>query len=161
MLGLDSHSGGEQALRDGGASASSVRPFSIALGRIGAVPAMAAEAVVEQSPYLYVYEYDHAAFATHREFSPRTWNGVRPPRTVALYTAPQSPAQANAREVLAGEPAAWLVDGLNGTNERTPSVWLRKANAESAAAMLFNASIEPLDRRTTRSARSAELTDTN
>ncbi|WP_321853141.1 hypothetical protein [Burkholderia cenocepacia] len=35
----------QQALRDGGASASSVRPFSIALGRIGAVPAMAAEAV--------------------------------------------------------------------------------------------------------------------
>lgn len=35
----------QQALRDGGASASSVRPFSIALGRIGAVPALAAEAV--------------------------------------------------------------------------------------------------------------------
>ncbi|KVW15435.1 hypothetical protein WK91_18545 [Burkholderia cepacia] len=34
----------QQALRDGGASASSVRPFSIALGRIGGVPAMAAEA---------------------------------------------------------------------------------------------------------------------
>ncbi|MDN7911920.1 hypothetical protein [Burkholderia cepacia] len=33
----------QQALRDGGASASSVRPFSIALGRIGAVPAMATE----------------------------------------------------------------------------------------------------------------------
>ncbi|WP_230955190.1 hypothetical protein [Burkholderia anthina] len=35
----------QQALRDGGASASSVRPFLIALGRIGAAPAMAAEAV--------------------------------------------------------------------------------------------------------------------
>ncbi len=35
----------QQALRDGGASASSVRPFSIALGRIGAVLSMAAEAV--------------------------------------------------------------------------------------------------------------------
>ncbi|WP_334033939.1 hypothetical protein [Burkholderia cepacia] len=35
----------QQALRDGGASASSVRPFSIALSRIGAVPAMAAGAV--------------------------------------------------------------------------------------------------------------------
>lgn len=34
----------QQALRDGGASASSVRPYSIALGRIDAAPAMAAEA---------------------------------------------------------------------------------------------------------------------
>ncbi|MGN8184542.1 hypothetical protein ACTJLD_01020 [Burkholderia sp. 22088] len=46
----------QQALRDGGASASSVRPFSIALGRIGAVPAMAAEAVAIPAGWLKLAE---------------------------------------------------------------------------------------------------------
>ncbi|MCA8160605.1 hypothetical protein [Burkholderia cepacia] len=46
----------QQALRDGGASASSVRPFSIALGRIGAVLSMAAEAVAIPAGWLKLAE---------------------------------------------------------------------------------------------------------
>lgn len=73
----------QQALRDGGASASSVRPFSIALGRIGAVPAMAAEAVA-------------GLFVKRSKFGP--WIEIEKPEpgAVKFYTAPQ-PVQADAR----------------------------------------------------------------
>lgn len=72
------------ALRDGGASASSVRPYSIALGRIGAVPAMAAEAVA-------------GLFVKRSKFGP--WIEIEKPEpgAVTLYAAPQ-PAQADTRE---------------------------------------------------------------
>ncbi|KVA45296.1 hypothetical protein WI70_30315 [Burkholderia cepacia] len=77
----------QQALRDGGASASSVRPFSIALGRIGAVPAMAAEAVAWKSwkdgdGYGFWDTRDEAELASAHDFEPEP-----------LYAAPQ-PAQA-------------------------------------------------------------------
>jgi hypothetical protein len=44
----------------------------------------------------------------------------------------------------AQEAVAWKVDGLNGYNESAPSVWLKKDNAEAAAAWLFKSSITPL-----------------
>jgi hypothetical protein len=44
----------------------------------------------------------------------------------------------------AQEAVAWKVDGLNGYNESAPSVWLKKDNAEAAAARLFKSSITPL-----------------
>ncbi|WP_321820749.1 MULTISPECIES: hypothetical protein [unclassified Burkholderia] len=75
------------------------------------------------------------------------------------FAAPQPPAQADAREAVTDEPAAWLVDGLNGHNERHASVWIRKENADAVVATLFNVSIEPLDRRTALSTRAAGLTD--
>src|ERR1700679_3264535 len=37
---------------------------------------------------IYVYEYD-SYLGVHREFNPITWNGMRPTRTIALYTYPQ------------------------------------------------------------------------
>lgn len=54
-----------------------------------------------QQPYLYVYEYD-SPFGLHREFYPREYNGMKPTRTVALYTAPQpaAPAQVGTVELL-------------------------------------------------------------
>lgn len=44
----------------------------------------------------------------------------------------------------AGEPVAWIVDGLDGYNERSPSVWLRKENAQNVASTMFKASLAPL-----------------
>ncbi|WP_334004257.1 hypothetical protein [Burkholderia cepacia] len=76
----------QQALRDGGASASSVRPFSIALGRIGAVPAMAAKAVGK----IETFSGKHGL----------TWSvdPESPPVGTALYAdALPAPAQADAR----------------------------------------------------------------
>ncbi|WP_322073373.1 hypothetical protein [Burkholderia cepacia] len=80
------------ALRDGGASASSVRPYSIALGRIGAVPAMAAEAVayIVSSP-----EGDGLVWARDRHH-------VRADLTLTplAKVADPQPAQASARQTL-------------------------------------------------------------
>ncbi|WP_155637685.1 hypothetical protein [Burkholderia cepacia] len=91
----------QQALRDGGASASSVRPFSIALGRIGAVPAMAAEAVakirvshlghhaelesyVARSLHLGVHE----VYAAPQPVSiPAGWKAMPPSATTAMRMA--------------------------------------------------------------------------
>ncbi len=73
----------QQALRDGGASASSVRPFSIALGRIGAAPAMAAEAVGEAGAMPGTDGFTMAAF-----------RAADVPIGTKLYAAPQ-PAQAS------------------------------------------------------------------
>jgi hypothetical protein len=42
------------------------------------------------------------------------------------------------------EPAAYLVQGLNGHNEEYASVWIKRANADAAAAAIFRASITPL-----------------
>lgn len=55
------------------------------------------------------------------------------------------------------QPAAWFVDGLTSTNERAPSVWIRRENAEAAASALYKASIEPLVRRAARSERIGKL----
>jgi hypothetical protein len=44
----------------------------------------------------------------------------------------------------AQEAVAWKVDGLNGHNESAPGVWLKKVNADAAAAMLFKSSVTPL-----------------
>ncbi|WP_176322498.1 hypothetical protein [Burkholderia vietnamiensis] len=63
-------------------------------------PAAAAGQEAVAMPYLYVYEYD-SHFGLHREFSPRSWNGMKPTRTVALYTAP--PAQVATRQGLTDE----------------------------------------------------------
>ena len=40
-----------------------------------------------QQPYCYVYEYD-GVFGLHREFYPVPYNGMKPSRTVPVYTAP-------------------------------------------------------------------------
>ncbi|WP_241299537.1 hypothetical protein [Burkholderia stabilis] len=45
------------------------------------------------------------------------------------------------------QPAARFVDGLGSTNERSPSVWIRREHDEAAASRLYKASIEPLERR--------------
>jgi hypothetical protein len=50
-------------------------------------------------PYLYVYEYD-SHNGVHREFSPREWNGMKPGRTVQLYTHPRAVSDEMAIEVL-------------------------------------------------------------
>ncbi|MBM2769878.1 hypothetical protein [Burkholderia anthina] len=63
-------------------------------------PAAAAGQEAATMPYLYVYEYD-SHFGLHREFSPRSWNGMKPTRTIALYTAP--PAQVATRQGLTDE----------------------------------------------------------
>lgn len=47
-------------------------------------------------------------------------------------------------KVAQAEPVAWKVDGLNGCNESSPGVWLKKVNADEAAAMLFKSSVTPL-----------------
>lgn len=41
----------------------------------------------EPEPYCHIYEYD-SVYGIHREFSPHEWNGMRPTRTVPLYTTP-------------------------------------------------------------------------
>lgn len=97
----------QQALRDGGASASSVRPFSIALGRIGAVPAMAAEAVAWKSwkdgdGYGFWDTRDEAELASAHDFEPEP-----------LYAAQQAaqaamPVLTNAmRAVITNESGAY------------------------------------------------------
>ena len=53
----------------------------------GSVAAMAALAEQVQEPYCYVYEYD-SPHGLHREFYPREYNGMKPTRTMPLYTAP-------------------------------------------------------------------------
>ena len=63
----------------------------------GATPVAASGQKAATMPYLYVYEYE-SHFGLHREFSPRKWNGMKPTRTVALYTAP--PAQVATRQGL-------------------------------------------------------------
>ncbi|MDN7445356.1 hypothetical protein QZM64_40005 [Burkholderia cepacia] len=55
------------------------------------------------------------------------------------------------------QPAAWFVEGLTSTNERAPSVWIRREHAEAAASALYKASIEPLVRRAARSDRIGKL----
>lgn len=54
-----------------------------------AVDAFVREASAAPAPYLHVYEYPSPFGGTHREFSPTTWNGQRPARTVPLYATPQ------------------------------------------------------------------------
>lgn len=44
-------------------------------------------------PYAHIYEFDSAVFGTHRSFSPSQWNGIKPTRTVAVYTHPTQPVQ--------------------------------------------------------------------
>lgn len=43
--------------------------------------------------YAHIYEFDSAVFGTHRSFSPSQWNGMKPTRTVAVYTHPAQPVQ--------------------------------------------------------------------
>lgn len=40
------------------------------------------------TPYCHIYEYDHGYFGLHRQFSPTEWNGMKPTRVVAVFTAP-------------------------------------------------------------------------
>ena len=54
-------------------------------GRIEAEDAAKQAEPVE--PYCYVYEYD-GVFGLHREFYPLPYNGMKPSRTVPVYTAP-------------------------------------------------------------------------
>ncbi|WP_321789357.1 hypothetical protein [Burkholderia pyrrocinia] len=82
----------QQALRDGGASASSVRPFSIALGRIEAVPAMAAEAAVIPAGCVLIAEADLESYV-HPQYGP----GVFCTEDCLSKPAAPQPAQADAR----------------------------------------------------------------
>lgn len=97
----------QQALRDGGASASSVRPFSIALGRIGAVPAMAAEAVAIQAGWLKLAESARSLRSLYHNTHCNP-EGFRlsvealADEAAKLLAAPQ-PAQADARVGLTDE----------------------------------------------------------
>ncbi|MDI9684283.1 hypothetical protein [Burkholderia cenocepacia] len=69
-----------------------------------AVDAFVREVGVPPAPYLHVYEYPSPFGGTHREFSPTTWNGQQPARTVALYVTPQ-PAAAPIEHVFGEMPA--------------------------------------------------------
>ncbi|HDV6320890.1 TPA: hypothetical protein RJR38_002722 [Burkholderia multivorans] len=82
----------QQAIRDGGASASSVRPFSIALGRIAAVPAMAAEAVA----YVCSASNDFAPIMRDKGAAQRLSDAHSDGKIVSLYAG----AQADARKAL-------------------------------------------------------------
>lgn len=87
----------QQALRDGGASKSSVRPFSIALGRIGAVPAMAAEAVAIPKRVSGVWPTDdmnRAGLKALAEFHHSRGDTVD---AVFIAMCAAAPAQADAR----------------------------------------------------------------
>jgi Lar family restriction alleviation protein len=53
---------------------------------------------------------------------------------------PQQPAQSAEQD----EPAAYLVRGLDCHNEEYATVWIKRGNAEAAAAAIFRASITPL-----------------
>ncbi|MBY4799946.1 hypothetical protein K6W78_08005 [Burkholderia cepacia] len=92
----------QQALRDGGASASSVRPFSISLGRIGAVPAMAAEAVAIPAGWLKLAESARSLRSLYHNTHCNP-EGFRlsvealADEAAKLLAAPQ-PAQADARQ---------------------------------------------------------------
>jgi hypothetical protein len=46
-------------------------------------------AIKAQEPYVIIYEYDHGLFGRHQSFSAGEWNGMKPTRAVALYTASQ------------------------------------------------------------------------
>ena len=48
---------------------------------------LAQEQAEPVKPYCYIYEYDQG-FGLHREFHPVPYNGMKPSRTVPLYTAP-------------------------------------------------------------------------
>ncbi|MBR7942321.1 hypothetical protein [Burkholderia cenocepacia] len=92
----------QQALRDGGASASSVRPFSIALGRIGAVPAMAAEAVAipagwKAMPPSATTAMRMAMAKAAAEYMQRTGGNSPDAIYEAAFAAAPQPAQADAR----------------------------------------------------------------
>ena len=51
-------------------------------------------------PYAYIYEYD-TPFGLHRQFDSSSWNGARPNRTVAVFTAAPAPAEQPTPEALA------------------------------------------------------------
>ncbi|MBW9102900.1 hypothetical protein [Paraburkholderia phenoliruptrix] len=56
------------------------------------------------------------------------------------------------------EPAAYLVRGIDSQNEEYASVWIKRQNADAAAAGIFRATITPLDERRA-AAPQANLTD--
>ena len=64
---------------------------------ITALRAALAEPV--QEPYCFVYEYD-GVFGLHMEFFPRTYNGMKPSRTVPVYTAPPQRKPLTEEEIL-------------------------------------------------------------
>lgn len=98
----------EQALE---ALGSSLYPQPRQMAAIAALKA-ALESPV-QEPYCYVYEYD-SPHGLHREFYPREYNGMKPTRTVQVYTAPP---QRTAEPV--EEPVAWRTfDGEGGWDYR-------------------------------------------
>lgn len=65
-----------------------------------------------QEPFCYVYEYD-SPYGLHREFYPREYNGMKPSRTVPLYTAPPPRKPLTEEEILSvlrlapPEPSLW------------------------------------------------------
>ena len=59
----------------------------LALPAIATLRAALAQQAEPVEPYCYVYEYD-GVFGLHREFYPLSYNGMKPSRTVPVYTAP-------------------------------------------------------------------------
>ncbi|UQP02260.1 hypothetical protein L0Z36_10270 [Burkholderia multivorans] len=87
-----------------------------------AVDAFVREASAPPAPYLYVYEYPSPFGGTHREFSPTTWNGQQPARTVALYATLQPEfrtADETGAEAVA-IPAGWKLS----VHESDGRMWL-------------------------------------
>ena len=65
-----------------------------------------AERVEPVEPYCYVYEYD-GVFGLHREFYPLPYNGMKPSRTVPVYTTPPRQKPLTDDEIPALAEKAW------------------------------------------------------
>lgn len=50
-------------------------------------------------PYAHIYEFDSVVLGTHRSFNPKEWNGMKPSRSVTVYTHP-APAVAQEPDLL-------------------------------------------------------------
>jgi hypothetical protein len=123
--------------------------------------------------YVELFHCDQQMRSTHDEDGEPHWTQSTIVRDVladaktALEAAPQQPAQsaepckckqlddwkgfhhplcdkAPAQSAEQDEPAAYLVRGLDCHNEEYATVWIKRGNAEAAAAAIYRASITPL-----------------
>lgn len=97
-----------------------------ARGALANAPEQAAE------PYCYIYEYDHGYFGLHRQFAPTEWNGMKPTRTVAVFTAPPS-ASTNR---LTDEQIVEMARDISTLFDDGASIWTRDSLIEFARALL-------------------------
>ena len=82
------------------------------------------------------------------------FRAVKPATVLALIAevraarAASTQASAAATDTVTdAEPAAYLVRGIDSQNEEYASVWIKRQNADAAAAGIFRATITPLDER--------------